>query len=153
MTTRKQQLFEAKKKTTGPDMIPSTVSFKLDKKKGALKPMSAEEKMVCALRKVLTDMSDGDTNRCRYYIDSQIKPIRRPAFTRAANGGPTTYRAAGICKVGVCHPQGYKSSKIIQFDISYRDVKDSKGQPDVEYMDPTTIDELSKKSPVNTSSL
>ena len=153
MTTRKQQLFAARQRSAGTTVVPPTVQFKLDRKKGAFKPLSSEDKMKCALRKVLTSMSDEDENRCRYYIDSNIKIVRAPVSTTGKAGEAQSYRAAGMCRVGVCHPEGHKSSKVIQFDISFRDDKDDRGLPDITYMDPTTIDELPKNTPIDTSML
>ena len=136
-------LFEARKGSPDKTVVPATVDFKFDKKKGQLKPMSAEQKMFCALRKVLAKMSDQDPNRCRFYIDNnQVQILKAPVGSQVREGEPQTFRGSGRCKVGVCHPEGHKSSKIIEFDISFRDIKDDRGLADVEYFDPTTIDEL-----------
>ena len=67
MATRKDMLYKAgneSKKNNG--VIPATVSFRHNKKKGLIDPLSAQEKMLCALRKVLTSMSDRGEGR--YYI-------------------------------------------------------------------------------------
>lgn len=153
MATRKEQLFAARKRAAGSDIVPPTVAFKLNRKKGAFHPLSATDKMKCALRKVLADMSDESEAKCRYYIDGNLRLTRRPVTTPVRDGEPQSYRAAGICKVGICHPQGHKSSMIIQFDISYRDTRDEHGQADVAYVDPTTIDQLPNNTPINTSML
>jgi hypothetical protein len=147
-------MFEAKKKSSGTDVIPATVKFKIDRKKGRLQPLSAEEKMLCALRKVLASMSDANEHGCRYYIDkNKVQLTRRPTGSEAAPGEPRSYRGAGRCKLGVCHPEGHKSSLTISFDISFRDVKDERGLDDIEFFDPTTIDELPRNTPLDTSAL
>ena len=153
MTTRKQ-MFEAASKPSGADIIPATVSFKIDRKKGRLRALSPEEKMLCALRKALTTMSDKNKHGCRYYIDNnKVQLTKRPSGSSAAPGQASSYTAAGRCKVGVCHPEGHKSSVMIEFNISFKDVKDSRGLDDVIFFDPTTIDELPRNTPIDVSAL
>jgi hypothetical protein len=143
-------LFNAKKGSPIPNQVSTTVKFKLDKKKGRLVPHSAKEKMVCALRKVLAAMSDQDENGCRFYIDGKTLHVTRPpTASEARPGEPRSYKAAGRCRVGVCHPAGHKSSKVIEFSISFRDTKDDRGLDDIEFFDPTTIDELPRNTPLS----
>ena len=150
----RKQIFEAKKKSPGGNIIPATVKFTIDRKKGRMKPLSARGKMLCALRKALASMSDGNSHGCRYYIDNKkVLVTREPSGSAASPGSAMSYRAAGRCKLGVCHPEGHKSSQMISFDISFRDVKDDRGLDDVEFFDPTTIDELQGNTPLDVSGL
>lgn len=152
MVTRKQ-MFASMKKTSGTNVIPATVNFRINKKKGRLHPLTPEEKMLCALRKVLAAMSDKNDHGCRYYIDNnRVQLTKRPVAT-TVEGKPSTYTASGRCKLGVCHPEGHKSSRIIEFRISFRDVKDERGLEDVQFFDPTTIDELPRSTPIDVSAL
>lgn len=151
--TRKE-LFAAKKKSPETTVIPATVAFRIDKKQGRLKPHTAREKMVIALKKILAAMSDGDDHGCRYYVDNnKIQILREPTSSAARPGERQTYRAAGRCAVGVCHPDSRKTSKIIQFDISFRDRKDERGIDDVEWIDPSVIEELPRNTPIDVSTL
>jgi hypothetical protein len=147
-------MFEAAKKSSGSDIIPATVNFKVDRKKGRLRALTPEEKMLCALRKALSSMSDANGHGCRYYIDNnKIQLTKRPVGSAAAPGQPRSYSAAGRCKLGVCHPEGHKSSIFVQFSISFKDVKDERGLDDVAFFDPTTIDELPRNTPIDISAL
>ena len=147
MTTRRQMLFEANPKPSQGTSIPATVNFKINKKKGGLKPLHPHEKMLCALRKVLAAMSDKDHAGCRFYIDNnKVQILKAPVGSGGRDGEAQTYKASGRCKLGVCHPEGHKSSKVIQFNITFRDVKDTIGQDDVEFLDDTSIDELPKST-------
>lgn len=140
-------LFEVSEKPAPGNIIPATVDFKIDKKKRRMRVLSPEEKMLCALRKVLTNMSDKDVNKCRYFIDNnQVQLIKRPVSNGGREGEAKNYTASGRCKIGVCHPGGHKSSMMIEFKIAFRDTKNDLGLDDVEYLDGTTIDTL----PANT---
>lgn len=150
MSTRKEQLFNAKKKPSGSSVIPATVRFKHNKKKGSIDPLSPQEKMLCALRKVLGDMSSGGG---RWFImGNKVKLTQVPTTTEGKPGGPQSYRAAGRCKVGVAQGKSLVT-KYIEFSISYRDVVDDRGLADVVYFDPTTVDELARTTPVDLSDL
>lgn len=151
--TRKE-LFAAKKKSPESTVIPATVAFRIDKKQGRLKPHTAREKMVIALKKILAVMSDKDENGCRYYVDNnRIHILSEPTASAARPGERQTYRASGRCAVGVCHPGDRKTSKIIQFDIAFRDTKDARGLDDVEWIDPSVVEELPRNTPVDVSPL
>lgn len=153
MPTRKEALFNAKKGSPGHDVIPATVKHQIDKKKRRLRPLSGEEKMLCALRKVLAAMSDGNEHGCRYYIaGNKVQLTQRPKTTAGKKGEPQSYTAAGRCKIGVCHAS-HATFKVIEFKISYRDILDDRGLADVEYFDPTTIDELARDTPVDISAI
>ncbi len=64
MSIRREQLFSAKKTSPGSSVIPATVQFVHNKKKGMLEPLSPQGKLLCALRKVLADMSGRDGRWC-----------------------------------------------------------------------------------------
>jgi hypothetical protein len=150
----RKQMFDAKKKSSGGDIIPATVNFKIDRKKGRLRSLSAEEKMLCALRKALASMSDANEHGCRFYIDNnKVQLMKRPVGSDAAPGQPRSYNASGRCKIGVCHPEGHKSSMMIEFSISFKDTTDDRGLEDVIFFDPTTIDEIPRNSPLDVSAL
>jgi len=147
-------LFNAKKKAPDSTVIPSTIRFKLNKKKGLLDPLQPHEKMLCALRKALADMSDGDQRGCRYFIaNGKVQMLKMPTTTAGKKGEAQSYNARGRCRVGVCHPDDKSSSIIVEFSISYRDIVDDRGLADVEYFDPTTIDMLPKNTPLDLSGL
>ena len=149
MPIRRDMLFEANKKPSQSDSIPATVRFTIDKKKRMMKSLTPEGKMLCALRKALAKMSDADAHGCRFYIDNnKVQLLKRPASAAGREGEAATYSASGRCKLGVCHPEGHKSSKVIEFTISFRDTVDTLGLPDVEFFDPTTIDELPRNTQI-----
>lgn len=152
MTTRKEMLYKAGGSKTPNGVIPATVSFRHNRRKGLIEPLSAKEKMLCALRKVLTAMSDrGDG---RYYIaNNKVELTKAPTTTAGKEGEPQSYHATGRCKVGICNENDTVSFAFIEFGISYRDVKDDRGLADVEYFDPTTIDRLPKNTPIDLSAL
>lgn len=146
MQTRKEMLFDAGQKPSMTDVVPAKVVHKIDKSKGALEIKTPEQKMVIALKKVLAEMSDDNIERCRFYIaDNKIKITQRPFDTGEA-GTPQSYFAEGRCKVGICHPEGHKSSKVIAFSITFKDVKDDLELDDVEFIQPTTVDTLPKST-------
>jgi len=149
MATRREMLFEANKKPAQSDTIPATVRFTIDKKKRMMKALTPEGKMLCALRKALAKMSDGEPHGCRFYIDNnEVQILRPPTGSGGRAGEAQSFTASGRCKLGVCHPEGHKSSKVIEFSISFRDTKDELGLDDVEFFDPTTIDELPRNTQI-----
>jgi hypothetical protein len=150
MPTRREQLFSAKKTSAASNVIPATVRFKIDKKKGRLDPLPPEQKMLCALRKVLSSMSGREERWC--IMGNKVEITSPPSTTEGKPGGPQSYRAAGRCKVAVMRGDGMVT-KFIQFSISYRDTLDALGIADVEYFDPTVIDEIKRGSPTNLSAL
>jgi len=154
MPTSREQLFNARKKAPERTVIPATVEFKIDKKKKALRTLSAEHKMLCALRKVLADLSDQSSDGCRYYIaNDKVQLISNPVTTNGKPGERQSYRAAGRFKAGVCLSNGAMVTKFLEFSINYRDIVDDRGLADIEYFDPTTIDVLSKNTPVDISAI
>ena len=153
MKTRRQ-IFDTKQQPVARDLVPTSVTFKIDRKTRRMTTLPPNEKMIVALRKVLSTMSNRDTNGCRYYLDGKSVQVIRPVTTTSGRPGEAqNYRAAGRCKVGVCHPQGHKSSIMIQFTLSFKDVLDDRGLPDVMFFDPTSIDELPRDTPLNVSAL
>lgn len=153
MRNKKTNLMTSKTSSADTGLISPTVRFQHNRRKGLIEPLSAQEKMLCALRKALAHMSDSDPHGCRYYISGKVKILQAPRTTQGKEGEPQSYRARGRCRVRLCHPQGHTSSKVIAFDISYRDVKDEMGLADVQYFDPTTIDELPRNTPIEASVL
>ena len=142
---KRKDMFKSSVPPAPSNIVPSTVSFKLNRKAGRVEALSPVDKMKCALRKVLVKLSDDNDDGCRYYIDgSGIEVLAAPVAQPVREGEPSTYRAKGRCRLGVCHPEGHKSSKIIEFSLTFRDTEDAMGLADVDYIDPTTIDELPK---------
>lgn len=140
-TTRKQQLFAAKKPAVDVSIVPTTVKYVMDKNKH-LTALSQDAKMICALRKVLVTMSDENKVGQRYFVASPTcQVISRSSSPGIKSGEPGIYSARGRIKIGLTGPDGV-SYKNIEFTINFRDVKDRMGLADVEYVDPTTIDEL-----------
>lgn len=149
MPTRRELLYKAGSQKPPPNTISATVRFRHNKKKGIVEPLSASEKMLCALRKALTVMSDKDTTGRRFFIaDNKVEIVQAPSTTQARKGEPQSYRAAGRCRLRAIHPDGHTSSMKVQFDISYRDVVDAIGLADVEYLEPTTIDMIPKATKI-----
>jgi hypothetical protein len=148
MSTRREQLFSAKKPPPGSAMIPATVRFRHNKKKGLIEPLGAQEKMLCALRKVFADMSNKDERWC--IVGNQVQILGAPTTTEGKPKGPQSYRASGRCKVAIMRSDGM-TSKLIEFSISYKDVVDDRGLADVIYFDPTTVDEVPRNSPIDRS--
>jgi len=154
MPTRKETLFNAKKRSVESNVIPATVSFRHDSKKGFVEPLSALDKMKCAIRKVLAELSDSSEDNCRYFIaNNKILVLKTPSTTAGKAGEAQSYHAKGRFRAGVCLGNGDSSSKILSFEISYRDIVDDRGLADVEYFDPTVIDELPKNTPLDMSAL
>lgn len=152
MSTRKEQLFNSKKGSMESNVISATVSFNHNKKKGLIEPLKPHEKMLCALRKVLTDISD--TGNSRYFIaNNKVQLLKAPSTTQGKEGEAQSYHAKGRFRAGICLPDGTSSSKFFEFEISYRDIVDDRGLLDVEFFDPTSIDVISKDSPVDLSEL
>jgi hypothetical protein len=150
MANRKQQLFNSQSPKKSTTVIPATVSFKIDKKAKGMKPLTSLDKMKCALRKVLADLSDKNPHGCRYYIaNNKIQLSRAPDPAIPKPGEGKTYKAAGRFKAGVCHPKGNMTTQFLEFSITFKDVVDDRGLPDVRYVDPTTVDVLAKNSPAD----
>lgn len=119
-----------------------------------MKPLASVDKMKCALRKVLADLSDKNPHGCRYYIaNNKIQLSLAPDPAIPAPGEGKTYKAAGRFKAGVCHEGGRMTTQYLQFSITYKDVLDDRGLPDVKYVDPTTVDVLPKSSPADLSGI
>lgn len=153
MQTRKE-MFSALKKAPTTNVIPATVKHRLDKKAQRIAILTPNEKMICALRKALSKMSDASDAGCRYYIaNNKIQLLAAPSAAAGKEGEAKTYSAKGRCKVGICHPGGHSSSKVIEFSLTFRDVLDDRGLADVEFIDPTTIDELTRGTPIDSSLL
>jgi hypothetical protein len=148
MQTRREMLSTVKKAAPTATVIPATVNHRLNKKDRKLDELAPQEKMICALRKALVKLSDG-SDGCRYFIaNNQVMLISAPTASSVKPGQARTYTAKGRCRLGVCHPEGHASSRVIEFSITFRDVMDDRGLADVEYIDPTTIDELPRGTPL-----
>lgn len=137
---QRRSIFSAGEKKAETNIIPATASFKLDKKNKKLHEQPPTEKMLCALRKVLTSMSDKDPDKRRYFIaNNAVELTKHPTSTAAKEGELATYQAAGKCTLGVTLPTGEMSTKKVAFEITFRDIVDDRGLPDVMYIEPTTI--------------
>ena len=125
MSTRRESLFKAGTGPVSSDVIPATVKHEIDKSRKELRILTPEEKMLCALRKALADMSDGKENF--YIAENKVQLTRRPTTTEGKKGEPQSYQAAGRCKVGICREENTVSFKVIGFRISYRDIMKATG--------------------------
>lgn len=150
---QRRSMFSAKEAPKVADVIPAKVTFEIDKRRKQMKEMSPHGKMLCALRKVLTDLSDNDEHGRRYFIkNDMVQMLSGPDGAGGKAGENRTYRATGRCRLGVTLPTGELTTKAVQFSITFRDTKDDRGLPDVVYIPPTTVDDLSG-SGVNLSAL
>jgi hypothetical protein len=119
------------------------------RRRGELRQLAPEEKMLCALRQVLAQMSTDTGGKARYFVlGSECRLHQRHVSPGAKDGDPGTYRFSGRCRIGVVHASGDTVKKMIDFTVSFRDAEDSMGLPTVEYFDPTTIDELDAATPL-----
>jgi len=150
----RKEMFSALKKAPDTNVIPATVNHRLDKKEQRVATLNPNEKMICALRKALTKMSDGHEDGCRYFIaNNKIQLLSPPTSSGGRAGEAQTYSARGRCRLGVCHPGGHSSSVNVEFTLTFRDVVDDRGLADVEFIDPTVIDELPRGTPVDAALL
>lgn len=149
MQPRKTQLFNANKAAPPANIIPATVKFEHDKKAGIIKQMNSQQKMLCALRKCLAKMSDSNPAGRYYIAGNKVELLSAPTTTAGKAGEPQSYRASGRCRVRQAHGAGHVTTLFIEFTISYRDKVDDRGLPDVEVMDPTTIDQLDRSTAIN----
>lgn len=153
-TPTRREIFSSQKPPPPTNIIPATVRFKHNRKKGLIEPLSAQEKMLCALRKCLAEMSDKSSTKVRYYIaGNKVQLLQEPTASPAKEGEGRTYRARGRCRLGVCHAEGHHTTKFVEFAISYRDTVDDRGMADVQYFEPTTIDEIERNGPIDLSAL
>lgn len=152
---RRERLFATQRGgAPPPDLVSTHINFQhrpgdRRRKRGELRQLSPEEKMLCALRKVLAQMSHNAGGRARYFtIGDKCRIHARHVSPGAKDGDPGTYRFSGRCQLGVAHATGDSVTKMIEFNISFRDIKDAMGLPDVEYFEPTTVDELPPNTPL-----
>ena len=150
---RREQLFNAnREQTDDADLIDTHVNFQFRKedprrKKGELRALSVDEKALCALRKVLADMSANAGGKQRYFIASpQCRILDRHVSPGAKEGDPGSYRVKGRCQIGITHAGGEASHKMAEFTLSFRDTEDAMGLPDVQYEHPTTVDLLDPRA-------
>lgn len=116
-------------------------------KAGQLRQLPPDEKMMCALRKVLAQMTDASGGELRYFVmGDKVRVLDRDDQPGAKDGEPGSYVRHGRCQIGLSHKDGSAATKMVEFVVSYTDSKDRMGLPDVQIDDPTSIDEL----PANT---
>ena len=138
--TNRTRLFELAKQAPPTDHIPTVVKFGVDKRTKTLKTLSTDEKMLCALRKVLAQMTSA-SHDYNYYIASGTVRVLSRSGSPPTPGGRGEYTASGRFKLGKTHGKEC-SSEPVHFTISFRDTVDYRGLADVEYFDPTVIDSL-----------
>jgi hypothetical protein len=149
---RRDQLFNAKPANGGDASLASTrVRFQFGRsdparKKGELRQLSPEEKAMCALRKVFAKMSAETLGKQRFsVVGDQWRVLERHVFPGAKSGDPGSYRFRGRCLMAIAHTDG-DSLKMVEFEVSFRDVENDLGLADVEYIDPTTVDEIDPRA-------
>lgn len=130
--------------STPGNIIPHTVRFlgqagAKGKKPPRVRVLSQDEKMLCALRRVLAKMSESDGG-VRYFIASPVEVMQRTGGTGLKPGEPGSYGAQGKFTLGGVHAEGHSSHRAVKFSIHFKDTKNHYGQPDVAYVDPTSID-------------
>ena len=150
---RREQLFNTKRPgEIDSSRIPTHVNFMFHKnapqrQRGELRQLTPEEKMLCALRKVLAQMSADSGGEQRYFVaGDQCRILDRHVSPGAKEGEAGSYRFKGRCQIGVSHKSGEGSFKVVEFVVSFRDVEDSMGLPDVDYFDETTLEELDPRT-------
>ena len=145
---RRQPLFSSQNAAPSDlDLVKTRVNFlhhpdDARRRRGELRSLTPDEKMLCALRKVLSKMSSDSGGHERYFV---VSPHCR---VLARQGDAGTYRTKGRCQIGIAHGSGEAAFKMIEFDVSFRDTEDAMGLPDVDYFDPTHIDEIDPRTPV-----
>ena len=143
--TRKQRLVAAKQQQDAQreGVISTRVSGKVDGKTKRPVPLSQDQKMLCALRKVLVAVSEENKDGQRFFLSGQeMRVTERAASPGAKEDDPGTYHARGSFKLGIIHPgKGGVTYKHATFDIHFRDTIDDRGFRDVAYDDgSTTLD-------------
>lgn len=139
MPIAKTALFGGSKTKPGhPTTVSAKVDFKVDPKTKMMKPMPATQKLICALRKVLAQMSD---SKARYWISDNAVQLTSP-LTESGPSGKATYQASGRARLGVGHANNETSSVVVEFTISFRDSKDDMGLPDVAVDPETEVNQL-----------
>ena len=145
---QRRSMFSTGTAKAADDRVRSSTSFVIDKKAQKLKDRPNQEKMLSALRKVLSDMSDKDDQGRRYYIHSnKVQILKPPSDNPSRKGEPQTYFGSGRFVVGVIVPPTDENSsglvtKNVEFAITFRDTVDAMGLPDVGYLEPTHVDDL-----------
>jgi hypothetical protein len=136
------QLFSSTKPTDDAARISVLVNHRHDRKAAAIAPLTVDEKMLCALRKVLAAMTDDARGVQRFYIDGPECVVTHRSGTGGSKPGePGSYSAAGRFRMGIITNDGTQH-KVVAFVINFRDTKDDRGLADVAYFDPTTLDDL-----------
>lgn len=144
---RKRVPFFGKKKSekADPNMVSTKVTRKVNKKKGRLNQLTADEKMLCAIRKALASKSGlAEAGNARYYVSGdELYVLSRGGGVQTKKDEPTTYTARGRFKLGMVHDANC-CFRIAEFNITFKDTVDERGIPDVDFLEPTTIDLLPK---------
>lgn len=134
--------------TTGGILRSTKVKREIDKQKRELKLLTPSDKMLVALRKVLTKLSNEDENGSRYYVSGpQLSITEQPRDQVVKEGEFASYHGAGYAKLGVTLKNGQMNYRYISFSISFRDCLNENGLPDVEYFDPTEVEDVGLHHP------
>lgn len=147
---RKESTFGIQKTTAAvpSGFVATTVKRQVDKVKKELVPLSPTAKMLTALRKVLVKMSNEDKDGSRYFISGdKFKVVKEPAAQALKEGEFGSYQGEGYAKVGVTLRTGDMVYKMLHFTINFRDCLSDVGLPDVEFLDPTNLEELDLHHP------
>jgi hypothetical protein len=122
-----------------PNLISTTVTRKLNRRKGELNKLSRDEKLLCALRKALSSKSGADASY--YIVDEGVYVTRRGGGVPARSGEAVSYTASGRFKMGAIQEEKVAFS-MVEFNLTYRDTVDEHGMLDIEFSEPSTIKEL-----------
>jgi len=142
--TRKQRLVAAKQQQDerNQGVIKTRIKQAVDGKSKRPVGLTQDQKMLCALRKVLVAVSERSEDNQRFFLSGETMRVdERSSSPGAKEGDPGTYHAKGSFRLGVIHPgKGGVTYKQAAFDIHFRDTIDDRGFSDVEYDDNTTVD-------------
>ena len=144
--SRAQSLFSSKQRPPADtELIGTGVKHQVDRQKKTLRELSFDEKLLCALRLVLANMSDeAEVKGTRYFIGGeQVRVTERRTSPGVKEGDPSTYYAEGRCQMGVSHADGGAGFRMVEFKISFHDTEDANGLRTVNYFDPTSLDGIS----------
>jgi len=132
-----------------PNLISTRIPRNVDKRKGKLNALTADNKMRSAIGKALS-MKSGldDPDGASYFISGdKMYVTARGGGVQTKKGEKTTYSASGRFILGKAF-KDHVCYFTAEFSITFRDTVDDLGLPDVAVVEPTTIDILPKGTPI-----
>lgn len=151
MSMRKESMLRSQVPKTPPGsgkMRSTTVPRVINKEKRELAPLTASDKMLVAFRKVLVKMSVDDPDGSRFHISGTLlRVIDQPSEQTVKEGEFASYSGSGYAKLGVSLKNGMMSYRYVHFVINFKDCLNDNGLPDVEFFDPTEVDDVGLHHP------